>query len=103
MKFPYEEFDLSKVKTYPLKTRRSKARAEDFARPFPQGGSVAAFVESLPNVLAAADFKAVVRAIADAKQAGGEAHPLAPNLAKAKSRDGREDGTQSQAEQKNWQ
>jgi len=31
MPFPYEEFDLSGVRTYPLASRRSKARAEDFA------------------------------------------------------------------------
>jgi hypothetical protein len=67
MIFPYEEFDLSDVKTYPLKSRRSKARAEDFARPAAPG-SVGALVDSLPNILAAADFKAVVRAIADAKR-----------------------------------
>ena len=29
----YEEFDLSDVRTYPLASRASKARAEDFARP----------------------------------------------------------------------
>ena len=33
MPFPYEEFDLSDVRTYPLKSRQSKARVEDFARP----------------------------------------------------------------------
>src|SRR6516162_2916293 len=38
-----------------------------------------------------------------AKQAGGEPHPLASNLAKTKRRDGRENGAESQAEQKNWQ
>ena len=32
------------------------------------GGSIGAFVDSLPNILAAADFKAVVRAIVDAKR-----------------------------------
>src|SRR5437762_10183543 len=68
MAFPYEEFDLSGVKTYPLKSRRSKARAEDFARPAAPGGSVGALVDSLPNFLAAADFKTIVRAIADAKR-----------------------------------
>src|SRR5947208_17197588 len=68
MAFPYEEFDLSGVKTYPLKSRRSKARAEDFARPAAPGGSVGALVDSLPNILAAADFKTIVRAIADAKR-----------------------------------
>ena len=68
MPFIYEEFDLSGVKTYPLKSRASKARVEDFARPVAPGGSVGALVDSLPGLLAAADFKAVVRAIADAKR-----------------------------------
>ena len=31
MKFSYEEFDLSGVKTYPLASRKSKASAVDFA------------------------------------------------------------------------
>ena len=70
MPFTYEEFDLSGVKTYPLKSRRSKACAEDFARPAAPGGSVGALVDSLPDILAAADFKTVVRAIADAKRTG---------------------------------
>jgi len=68
MIFPYEEFDLSGVSTYPLKSRPSKARVEDFARPAAPGGSVGAFVDSLPAILAAADFKTVVRAIVDAKR-----------------------------------
>jgi hypothetical protein len=68
MPFPYEEFDLSDVRTYPLKSRKSKAHVDDFARPAPAAGvSVRAFVDSLPNVLAAADFKAVVRAITAAR------------------------------------
>src|SRR5258708_19554919 len=74
MPFPYEEFDLSDVKTYPLKSRTSKARVEDFARPVPVGASVGALIDSLPDLLAAADFKRVVRAIVDAKRgadAGG--------------------------------
>src|SRR3954464_9576750 len=69
MPFIYEEFDLSGVTTYPLKSRASKARVADFARPAAPGGSIGAFVDSLPRLLAAADFKAVVRAIADAKRA----------------------------------
>ena len=67
--FPYDDFDLSGVKTYPLKSRASKARVEDFARPAAPGGSVGAFVDSLPRMLAAADFTAVVRAIGAAKRA----------------------------------
>ena len=69
MPFTYEEFDLADVKTYPLKSRRSKARVEDFARPVAPGASVGAFVDSLPGLLAAADFKTVVGAIVDAKRA----------------------------------
>jgi hypothetical protein len=71
MPFAYEEFDLSDVKTYPIKSRKSKARVEDFARPAPPGGSIAAFLDSLPDMLAAADFRAVVRAIVDARRTGG--------------------------------
>ena len=68
MPFPYDEFDLSDVTTYPLKSRKSKARVEDFARPWPPARPVGAFVDSLPDILAAADFKAVVRAHRDAKR-----------------------------------
>jgi hypothetical protein len=77
MPFVYEEFDLSGVRTYPLKSRKSKARAEDFGRPFDQGAqgtqgtTLSAFVDALPDILAAADFKAIVRAIADARRRDG--------------------------------
>ncbi len=70
MPFPYEEFDLSDVRTYPLKARKSKTRVDDFARTVAADASVGAFVDALPNVLAAADFKAVVRAIAEARTTG---------------------------------
>ena len=69
MKFSYEEFDLSGVRTYPLATRRSKANAADFATRAASTQTVAEFVESLPGILAAADFKAVVRAMLDAQRA----------------------------------
>jgi hypothetical protein len=71
MPFSYDDFDLAGLKTYPLKSRASKARLEDFARPLAAGGTVRALVESLPNMLAAADFRAVTRAIVDAKRSGG--------------------------------
>src|SRR3989442_10322516 len=73
MPFPYEEFDLSSIHTYPLTSRPSKARAENFARPVAPDASVASLVDSLPNILAAADFKAVARAVVDAKQSGSGA------------------------------
>ena len=69
--FGYEEFDLSGVATYSLKSRASKVRADDFARPAAAGATIGAFLEGLPNILAAADFKAVVRVMTTAKQSGG--------------------------------
>jgi hypothetical protein len=71
MVFSYDDFDLSGIQTYPLKSRAAKTRVDDFARPFPAGGSIDAFVASLPSLLAAADFKAVVAAIVAAKRADG--------------------------------
>ena len=65
MKFPYEEFDLSGVRTYPLASRKSKANAADFAKPYRADGGVRGLLDSLPEILAAADFKAVVAAIRD--------------------------------------
>jgi hypothetical protein len=69
--FPYEEFDLSGVRTYPLASRGSKAKAVDFASPVGADATVASFVDGLPNILAGADFKAVVRALEAARAAEG--------------------------------
>src|SRR5258708_3722674 len=69
MRFTYEEFDLSGVRTWPLESRRSKTRVEDFGRSVGEAGTIAGFVESLPNILAGADLKAVVRALVDAHRA----------------------------------
>jgi hypothetical protein len=69
MPFTYAEFDLSGIRTYPLKSRRSKARSEDFGRPVSAGDSVGSFVDGLPNILAAADLKAAAAAIAGSAKA----------------------------------
>jgi hypothetical protein len=71
MIFPYEEFDLSGVRTYPLASRTSKVNVADFAAPVTAGSSVASFLDALPNLLAAADLKAIVGAIVAARQRGG--------------------------------
>jgi hypothetical protein len=68
MIFSYEDFDLKDVRTYPLESRVSKAKAADFAKPCGPGATVAAFLESLPKMLAAADFKAVVAAMVAARR-----------------------------------
>ena len=70
MIFSYEDFDLTTIRTYPLSSRASKANAADFAKPCAKGATTAAFLDSLPNILGAADFKKVVRAIVDARQNG---------------------------------
>ncbi len=71
MKFPYEEFDLSGVRTYPLASRKSKANAQDAARPVRSGQTIAEFVEALPDILAGSDFKAIVAALRRARETDG--------------------------------
>jgi hypothetical protein len=71
MSFPYEEFDLSGIRTYPLESRRSQARADDFAKPYEPGRGFRGFFESLPSILAAADLRAIVEAIGQARSSGG--------------------------------
>jgi hypothetical protein len=72
MPFRYEEFDLSGVRTYPLASRRSKVRAEDFARPHEPGGRFADWLAALPRILGARDVTAVAQAVraARARNAG---------------------------------
>jgi hypothetical protein len=67
VKFPYEDYDLSGIRTYPLGSRTSKANAADFAKPYRAGGGMASLLGSFPAILAAADFKAVVAAIRAAR------------------------------------
>ncbi len=69
MKFGYEEFDLSGVKTYPLASRASKVNAAAFATPFGDAAG-AALVKSLPSILAGADLKAIAAAMRTARDAG---------------------------------
>jgi hypothetical protein len=68
MVFPYEEFDLSDVRTYPLASRRSKTRTEDFARAVHRGVSFKAWFDSLPAILGARDLRRVVDALVIARQ-----------------------------------
>jgi hypothetical protein len=68
VKFTYEDFDLSGVRTYPLASRRSKANAADFASPV--AAPMTAFVDALPSILAGSDFKQVVAAMKAARDGG---------------------------------
>ena len=72
MIFPYEEFDLSGVHTYPLASRKSKANVDRLrARRCRRAAPSRSFLDALPNVLAAADLNAIVAAMVDARQRGG--------------------------------
>jgi hypothetical protein len=67
VKFPYDDFDLSAIRTYPLKSRAAKTRAEEFAQPYEKGSGLDGLLRSVPRILAGADFAAVVRAVAEAR------------------------------------
>jgi hypothetical protein len=73
VKLPYEEFNPSGVRTYPLQSRASKASHEMFAHPWDPATGLHGWLASLPDVLAAADFRAVVQALSGAHE---DARPI---------------------------
>ena len=81
-----EPISLEKVKTYPLGERQSKVRAEDFSRPWSEGGSLAAWLDRLPQILAAKDLNEIVDRIVIAVSSerkvilGMGAHPIKVGL-----------------------
>lgn len=66
----YEPLDPAGVKTYPLASRPSKVRVADAARPWRAGGTLRAYLDSLPNHLAAQSLRQVVAAILAARRRG---------------------------------
>jgi hypothetical protein len=68
MPFPYEEFDVSSIHSYPLTSRKSKVDADEFGSPVQRGASFKAWFDSLPAILGAADIRRVVEAIVAAKR-----------------------------------
>ncbi len=66
-----EEFpriDLTRLKTYPLRSRSSKVQAADLGRAWTRGGRLTEFLQRLPRILAGSDFRAVVAAILTARR-----------------------------------
>jgi hypothetical protein len=59
---------LDRVQTYPLRSRPSKVSPKDFAKVTRPDVSVAAWVESLPHILAGNDFRGVVAALERARR-----------------------------------
>jgi hypothetical protein len=86
MKRIIQPLSLDGVKTYPLASRKSLVKVEDFARPVLPRSSFKKFLNSLPDFLAAKDFREVVarvgKAHARAKPVilGMGAHPIKVGL-----------------------
>ncbi|MBE9505125.1 MAG: hypothetical protein IME96_13225 [Proteobacteria bacterium] len=69
MKKKFDCIDTSGVKTYSIKDRKSKVSVDDLGSPAGEGVSFEAFFDSLPNILAASDLKAVASAIVESHRA----------------------------------
>ena len=63
------EANLDKVRTVPVMRRENKVSSTEFAKPPGDDRSFHAFIESLPDILVARDFRRVVEAIASAARA----------------------------------
>jgi hypothetical protein len=81
----YIPISLKKIKTCSLKSRKSKVRLDSLAKPF-TGGTFRNFLGSLPEVLAAEDFKSVINSVVKARKSGRPvilgmgAHPIKVGL-----------------------
>lgn len=69
-RYKVEPIDLSRISTYPLASRPNKVSANDFATPVTNGATLAAFLDSLPNVLASREFRELATLIRQAKRKG---------------------------------
>ncbi len=80
------KLNLARLRTYPLRTRHSKVNMTDGALPWRRGGTFQKFLQSLPDILAGQDFRAVVEAIVEARRRekpvilGMGAHPTKVGL-----------------------
>jgi hypothetical protein len=69
-KYTTQPIDLSGLKTIPLRSRGGKVQVADFASPYRKGAGMAAWLDSLPQILAGESFRAVAAAIASAREGG---------------------------------
>ncbi len=66
----YHPLDPKAVRTYPLASRPSQVQVQDGARPWRAGGSLRAYLDSLPNQLAARSLREIVAHILAARSHG---------------------------------
>lgn len=82
----FKPLSFNNIKTCRLKSRKSKVEITQAARPF-DSGSFSDFLDSLPDMLAARDFRALVHSIVKARKKdrpvilGMGAHPIKVGLA----------------------
>jgi Deoxyhypusine synthase len=82
----FKALDFSKVRTYPVKKRLSKVQSSLLGKKIPKGARVRSLIQSLPDILAAQNLKAIARKIAQAHRTnktvilGMGAHPIKVGL-----------------------
>jgi len=67
---PHPQLDLSQVRTYSVRERENKVETGAFAKNLAAGASFGEFFDSLPDILAGRELRAVVAAIVNAKKSG---------------------------------
>jgi len=82
----FREIDLSRVRTTPLSSRRSKVDVQALGRALPAGATVRELLESLPDVLAGRELREAAAELARRRRAGAlivlgmGAHPVKVGL-----------------------
>ena len=68
-KYPQQPLDFTGLRTIGLRDRGGKVKIADFAAPYRKGSGVDGLLQSLPHLLAADSFRAVVDAVVSARAA----------------------------------
>jgi len=82
----FKSLDFSKVRTYPVTKRFSKVQTSLLGKKITKGASLRSFIRSLPNILAAQNFKLIAAKIAECQRKnktvllGMGAHPIKVGL-----------------------
>jgi hypothetical protein len=82
----WEPISLKEVTAYPLRKRKSKVHLGDFSKPWTQGETFQHWLDNLPEILAAKDFRQITHAMAQAIEKGKliilamGAHPMKVGL-----------------------
>ena len=64
----YTRIDLNKIRTYSIRSRRSKAEIENFGKPLHPDSDMSGFLQHLPKYLKAEDFKSLINLIVKARR-----------------------------------